>query len=144
MAHNQAGNYKSKHPRDIKIDERITQELSKSVKEGDVTCAEASRIADELKVPMSEVGVGLDLMEIRIKRCMLGLFGYPENKIIVKPTASISPQLEADIRASLIDGRLPCRVAWDIADRLKISRLEVSSACEAIKIKVKPCQLGAF
>lgn len=144
MTHNQAGNYKSKHPVDIKIDERISPALSRSVKDGEVGCADAWRIATELGVPMSEVGVGMDLMEIRIKRCMLGLFGYPEGKVAVKPAAAASPQLEADIRASLVNGRLPCKTAWDIADRLKISKLEVSSACEAMGIKVKPCQLGAF
>jgi hypothetical protein len=144
MTHNQAGNYKSKHPGDIKIDERISPELSKSVREGEVVCADAWRIATELGVPMSEIGVGMDLMEIRIKRCMLGLFGYPEGKVVIRPATAISPQLEADIQASLVNGRLPCKTAWDIADRLKISKLEVSSACEAMKIKIKPCQLGAF
>lgn len=144
MAHQHAGSYKSKHPKNTKIDERITQELSKSMREGGVACADACRIATELSVSMSEIGVGLDLMEIRIKRCMLGLFGYPENKVVLKPASAVTPQLEADIRASLVDGRLPCRHAWDIADRFKISKMEVSSACEAMRIKIKPCQLGAF
>jgi hypothetical protein len=39
---------------------------------------------------------------------------------------------------------LSCAAAWEIADRLGVKRLEVGAACENLKIKVKPCQLGAF
>ena len=34
--------------------------------------------------------------------------------------------------------------AWEIAKRFEISKMKVSSVCEQLKIKIKPCQLGAF
>jgi hypothetical protein len=39
---------------------------------------------------------------------------------------------------------MPCAAAWDIAALREIPRLEVSSACEKLGIKIKPCQLDAF
>jgi hypothetical protein len=91
-----------------------------------------------------KVGETLDLLEIRLKRCQLGLFGFAGKKLIVEPAAEVSPELEKAIRGSLADRRLSCLSAWKIADEMGIARMDVTSACEALKIKIKPCQLGAF
>ena len=39
---------------------------------------------------------------------------------------------------------LTCHQAWSIASRFKVPKMTVSAACEALEIKIKPCQLGAF
>ena len=46
--------------------------------------------------------------------------------------------------AYLAEKKLSCRAAWDIAHRFKVPKMAVSAACEALNIKIKPCQLGAF
>ncbi len=56
----------------------------------------------------------------------------------------VDSALEGAIRAALQEGRLPCRSAWEIAERLRVPKMDVSSACEALGLKVRPCQLGAF
>jgi hypothetical protein len=144
MAHKDEGNYKSKHPADVKLNEKIVGEVKKKAIDEKITCADAENIAGALSVTIQEVGVNIDLMEIRISKCQLGLFGYSEGKIVVKPAATVSGELESAIRNALISGRLPCAAAWNIAETFGIPRMDVSSACEALKIKVKPCQLGAF
>ena len=82
-------------------------------------------------------------MELRIGRCQLGLFGYPEGKAVY-PAAAVAPDLDAAIRGRLADGRLHCKAAWEIAAERKLARMEVSYACETLKIRIKHCQLGAF
>ena len=62
----------------------------------------------------------------------------------VKPVDSVSPELEKAIREGLVDNRLPCEVAWEIAKKSGISKMDVSSACEALEIKISSCQLGTF
>jgi hypothetical protein len=109
-----------------------------------ITCADAEIIADALRVTMRDVGLAVDMMEIRISKCQLGLFGYSPEKMIVKPADGVSEVLEKSIRKALLNGRLPCAAAWNIATQFGIPKMEVSAACEALKIKVKPCQLGAF
>jgi hypothetical protein len=95
-------------------------------------------------VSPAEVGFTTDILEIRIVKCQLGLHGFYPEKRIVKPAENVSQTLEKAIRDSLVDGKLDCAGAWDIAKRLGIARMDVSSACEGLKIKISSCQLGAF
>jgi hypothetical protein len=52
--------------------------------------------------------------------------------------------LENEIKASLVNGKLPCAVAFSIAKKLKVSPKEVGNAANELKIKISNCQLGCF
>jgi hypothetical protein len=97
---------------------------------------------------LSEVGVAVDFLETRITKCQLGLFGYPRERFpegrAVEAAEEASPDIEAAIRGCLVEGRLPCKSAWEIAAERGIPKMAVAAACEKLKIRVKPCQLGAF
>ena len=56
----------------------------------------------------------------------------------------VPQELEQAIRDALIDGKLTCKAAWDLADKMQMSKSDLASACEALEIKIKKCQLGAF
>ncbi len=144
MTHGDRGNYKAKHSSGSKLDQKIARALEKKTADGKITCADASDIAEELGATMKEVGLAIDLMEIEINKCQLGLFGYSPQKMVVKPAEAVQAGLEKAIRSALVNDRLPCAAAWSIAKTFGIPKMAVSSACEALKIKVKPCQLGAF
>jgi hypothetical protein len=144
MTHHDAGHYKAKHPADRTLNEKAAAAVREKAGDGKISCAEAARIAGRLKISMADVGETIDLLEIHLVKCQLGLFGYSPEKIIVNPAAKVAPDLEDAIRGALVKGRLPCGAAWEIADRTDRSRMDVSAACEKLKIKVKPCQLGAF
>jgi hypothetical protein len=144
MAHTDADRYAAKHPEGRTLNKKIADAVRKRAANGEINCADASAIAENFRVGMLEVGVTIDLLEIRLKRCQLGLFGYGQKKGVVKPAVKVSTELEKAIRGALADERLPCLAAWKIADGMGIARMDVSSACEALKIKMKPCQLGAF
>jgi hypothetical protein len=144
MTHADKGRYAAKHGTGKGPDEKIAAAVRLKAGKGTLACADAERIAADLGAAMAEVGRTLDLLEIRIGSCQLGLFGHsPEGKS-VRPADQVAPELEAAIRSTLVGGRLPCAAAWGIAGQRKIPRMAVSAACEALKIKVKPCQLGAF
>ena len=53
-------------------------------------------------------------------------------------------ELEAKIKSSLVDGKLPCAVAFKIAKELKVSPGEVGQAANELSIKICSCQLGCF
>lgn len=143
MAHKDAVNYSAKHA-DSRLNKEIAQAVESKTVGGEITCAEASHIAGELHVPMGDVGVAIDLLEIRITKCQLGLFGYGDKKTRIEPAKTVSSELEKAVRDVLMNGRLPCAASWEIAEKYGMPKMTVSSACEALKIKVKPCQLGAF
>jgi hypothetical protein len=144
MTHEDAGHYAAKHSPDRKPDEALLERIRGACKDNRITCAAAHKIADEQKVSPSEVGFTIDFLEARINRCQLGLFGYSPQRRIVKAAETISDELERAIRDELVDNRLSCARAWDIADRMSISRMDVASACERLNIKISQCQLGAF
>jgi hypothetical protein len=129
-----------------KIDNPVLENaIAARTKDGKITCAEAMRIAAKLKeLPLTAGGM-LDQMEIHIIKCQLGLFGWPDpQKKTIPAVLQVSPDLEEEIRKALQNDRLPCIMAWSIARRRKIPKRDVSAACEYLKIKIKPCQFGAF
>jgi len=92
------------------------------------------------------VGQETSKLGTRISHCQLGLFGYDDlgEKRIVKPAKEVSAELKAEITSRLVAGKLSCKAAWEIAAEFKLSRLAVSSAVEALKIRFSDCQLGCF
>jgi hypothetical protein len=144
MASKDKGHYGSKHPGVVVVANEITEAVKKRSRQGALTCPLAFKIAGELAVPPGEVGKAMDLLEVNIVKCQLGLFGYSPVRKIVPPAQSVSEQLEAALRIAMIDGRLPCAAAFQIAADFKLAKIRVSSACEKLKIKISSCQLGAF
>jgi hypothetical protein len=144
MTHTDKGKYFTKHPKDSKIDEDLKKEILEQVKNNSISCKKAEEIAGELGFMLEETGKAIDILNIKITKCQLGLFGYGENKKIVEPAKEIMPELKESITSALENGSLSCAAAWEIAGELNISRMKVAAACEALQIKIKPCQLGAF
>lgn len=126
------------------MDERITAAIRERARGGTLRCAEAFRIAEELDATPLAVGQVANDIDVRLARCQLGLFGYGEQKSVVKPAEEVAPELEQAIREGLILGRLPCAVAWAIAARFGMSKLHVANAAEKLEIRIGQCQLGAF
>jgi hypothetical protein len=56
----------------------------------------------------------------------------------------ISMALEEEMRASLVNGKLPCAVAFRIARKLKVSPKRVGDVANRLNIKISSCQLGCF
>ena len=144
MTHSDKGKYFQKHSQQTKVNNDLKQEILKQAKDNNIACKMAEKISQKMNTAMSEIGVAIDMLNINIDQCQLGLFGYDGKTKLVSAALSVLPQLESSITAALVDNRLPCLAAWDIADKLQIKRLDVCAACEKMKIKVKPCQLGAF
>lgn len=144
MTHRDAGRYAAKHGQGGSPDERIAGAVRRKVKEGEFACAAAEKVGAKLGVAMVEVGRTLDLLEIRINRCQLGLFGYDREQKGLQPADRVDGALEKAICSRLSEGKLSCIAAWEIAAEKGVPRQKVSSACEALKIRINRCQLGAF
>ena len=144
MTHEDKGHFGKKHPPEQELDKDIKNKLKGYISKGEVSCAAAHRIATELSVPPSEVGTAVDLLELSIVSCQLGLYGYRPEKKIVKPAEEVPDELEKLIRQSRVNGKIPCREVWRIASEKGLKKMDVSAACDKIGVKIKPCQLGAF
>ena len=136
--------FSTKHGADEKPDTSIKNEILKQTKNKKLPCAVAFNISEVLKISPDKVGKTADLMNFKLTKCQLGLFGYQPKKKIVKPQDSINADVKDAVSAALVQGRLSCKDAWDIASRLNVGKMTVSSTCEAMGVKIKGCQLGAF
>ena len=144
MTHADKDKYYQKHPGETKVADILRQNILKKADNNNMSCAAAEEIAQVSRVTLAQTGVALDILNINIVECQLGLFGYSQQKKIVQPAKEVIPSLKDEIQHALINGRLPCAAAWEIARKLNLPRMKVSAACEALQVKIKPCQLGAF
>ncbi len=144
MQREEGQKFAEKHESNAQLNEKIKVHIIRQTKKNELPTAEAYKKAAEHKVSPAEVGKTADLLELMLVKCQLGLFGYTPQKKIVKPKAAENPDLTSAIRDARVDGKLSCENAWEIARRFDVSKMRVSSVCEQLNIKIKPCQLGAF
>ncbi len=136
--------YGSKHPAGAQADTRIAEALERVADNGRVTCPRAHAVAAELRVPPAEVGRTMDLLEMRIVECQMGIFGYQPEKKVLKAADTIPTELRDGLLSAAPEGRICCADCWGLAVSLGIEKSEVAAACESLGLKIKPCQLGAF
>lgn len=130
------------------MEERLIQAIGQHLEEGKLSCTAAHAIAGELGLDPLAVGQAADRMGQRIFRCQLGLFGYgPKSEgkhKIVHAMENVPERLAARLRAAATPEGLTCREVWHAADELGLTRLEASSAAEAMGLRISLCQLGCF
>ncbi len=136
--------FAKKHQGKTQINNIIKNEILQQNKDAGIPCFVAFKIANELRVSPAEVGKTVDQLNFRLTKCQLGLFGYIPQKKIIKAKEPKDQSLKKAIHDGLVEGRLPCIKAWEIASGFNIHKMMVSSACEAMNIKIIQCQLGAF
>lgn len=136
--------YRAKHPQGTPHDPALARALSEIAEDGRFTCAAACRLAETAGVEPADLGKTADLLELRIIRCQLGLFGYEPEKRIVQPADEVSGELRERLEAAMVDGKISCAALWGIADSMGLEKIDVSAACECLKVKITPCRLGAF
>jgi len=136
--------FSTKHGSDETPDTSIKNEILKRTQNEKIPCAVAFEIAKALQISPEKVGKTADLINFKLTKCQLGLFGYQPQKKIVKPQDSVNVDVKDAVFDALVQKRLSCKQAWDIASRLQVSKMTVSGACETMGVKIKNCQLGAF
>ncbi len=137
--------YASKHPADARPEPKLAEAIARRSSPDGLSCENAFELAAELRVDPDRIGRTADLAELRLIRCQLGLFGWPETPTEQSvPAEPMRSTIEAAIRRELVDGGLPCIRAWTIADELQIPRMAVAAVCNATDVRITRCQLGAF
>ncbi len=76
--------FAAKHQGKAQINNIIKNEILKQNKDGKLPCLVAFKIANELRVSPAEVGETVDLLNFRLAKCQLGLFGYKPQKKSLK------------------------------------------------------------
>lgn len=56
----------------------------------------------------------------------------------------MNSELDRKIQSFLVNGKLACAAAFQIAKELKVTPKEIGDACNRLQIKIRSCQLGCF
>ena len=147
MTHENAGKYGLKHPPGTRPNEQIAKAIREKSSAGELACGVGEKISKDLSVNISEVGITADLLEVKIKKCQLGLFGWgkePNHGKEIHAADSVSAEMKRAIEDVTQNGAVTCAALWAIANRLGTERKVVSAACETLGFKIQACQLGAF
>lgn len=126
------------------IDRLITERINASLIEGKLPCPIAFKAARDLEVSLGAVGGKADELGIRIIDCQLGCFGSKKATHEELKDMQISPPVAEAIQASLVNGKIPCATAHELARKLKIGRRKVGDTASKLNIRVSDCQLGCF
>jgi hypothetical protein len=136
--------YSQKHDPHLRPDPTIKKALTNRGVGSEIPCALAFEIARDLGVAPEKVGRTVDILDIPLATCQLGLFGYKPEKKIIRAEDTTNQELKDVVVGSTEDSRLSCAVAWQIADRFNVGKKVVGNVCQANGIKIKDCRLGAF
>jgi len=130
------------------MNESLQEAMLNRLEDGRLPCNQAFAVAQILGLEPERVGLTANDEGMRISRCQLGLFGYGPKAEgrhkIVNAMEDVPERLAARLRSEAGKDGITCRAVWRVADGLGIRRIEASSACEALGIKVSRCQLGCF
>ncbi len=147
MTHEDAGKYALKHPAGTRPNEQIAKAIREKSPGGTLACGMGEKISKEFKVDMSEVGNTADLLEVKINKCQLGLFGWgkkPNHGKDIQAADSVSVEIKSALEEMAENGMVTCAALWAIADRFGAERKAISAACDTLRLKIRVCQLGAF
>ena len=127
----------------------LEQAIRNALRNEQLPCAVAFKVAKEQGVRPDEVGDLATEMDVRISHCQLGVFGYgpkPEGlHKILKPAESISDDLEDALQKHVTgDSKITCANVWEVAEALGIAKREAAAAVEAMGLRLINCQLNCF
>src|SRR5512145_426018 len=108
MTGHDRGHYSKKHPGEKEVDPFLVKAIHEKTTDKKITCAAAFKIVETSETTASEVGFTLDMLDIRIIRCQMGIFGYEPEKKAVKPMENVPGDLENAIRGKVKEGRITC------------------------------------
>ena len=144
MTHTDKGNYTGKHRTATNINASVIHAIKNAAKNGALSCAAAHKIAQDCSVNPAEAGRAMDIEEVQITNCQLGIFKHSTDKPATPTDLKLTADLEKALTAGLIKNRLSCEAAWSIATRFNLTKRQIGAACNQLGIKINTCQLGTF
>lgn len=135
-------------PEDQSPNSEIAEKIRAKLSDEKLACASAFSIAEALGVPPLAVGKSADLMGVRLTRCQLGFFGYPNKQAWDQAdfaAMSVPEGLQVAMeQAKNENGEVSCAELWQLAADYGVPRLQIGYLADQLGIHITPCQLGAF
>ncbi len=135
-------------PADFVMNDTIALEIQNQISDDLLSCGKAHAIAKKINISPADIGSTADALNIRLNRCQLGLFGYPNKKGWESSGVSALPVpegFEQALRAETAPtGRITCAAFWEFISDYKITRMQAGFLADQLGIRITNCQIGAF
>ena len=120
--------------------------LMDRLRDGQLPCAFAFRLATEMGMASAELGAAADRLGVRVSRCQLGLFGFRPfgQKGLLQRFGDVPGDLTVSLKAAATDATISCADLWRIAEEHGLPRVAAACAAETLDLQITPCQLGCF
>ena len=118
--------------------------IKASLRDDNLQCATAFKIAKQAKVPKIAVGELTDRLGFRITNCQIGCFKVDktvrDNVVQKKLVDEITPMLESLKQKD----ELTCVKVFELALQLKLTPMVITDVANLRNWKIHHCQLGCF
>ncbi len=122
----------------------LVEEIQASLVDGYLPCAAAFKVAEKVKVPLKAVGDETNELKLRIIDCQLGCFQFAKAVHDDLDSIQVDSTMAEAVQTSIIDGHLPCAVAFKVAKDQNAGPMKAADAANKLHIKINKCQLGCF
>ena len=126
------------------IEREVREAAARYAEPGRLSCAGALGLARRLATEAAEIGEAANRSDIRIVDCQLGCFEVAKATHDDLSDYQAPAAIAEEITASLVEGHLPCPVAFEVSRKLKVTPRQVGDAATKIETKISRCQLGCF
>jgi hypothetical protein len=135
-------------PEGFVINEKIAERVKSHLSDEQLSCTAAHRIAAQFKVTPAFIGHIVDAIDIRLYKCQLGLYGYPNKRGWADAGVTEMAIPEEFTRAirdeTNEDNEITCAQLWKLAAEYGISRMQAGYIVDTLGTRIIKCQLGAF
>ncbi|RJO63188.1 MAG: hypothetical protein C4542_00425 [Dehalococcoidia bacterium] len=123
---------------------QLEDSVKASLKDSYLPCAVALKIAQDVNVPQTAVGMMADKLGIRITNCQIGCFKVDKNVHENLEPKRIDNKVIATLETLRNKNELTCANVFEVAQKLKISPMAISDIANSQNLKIHLCQLGCF
>ncbi len=122
----------------------LERQVKASIKDGYLSCPVAWSIAARMNVPRIAVGAMADKLGTRITDCQLGCFKVEKTPYDNLSGGNIAPGVIQQIQELQENGHLTCAKVNELARNNHLNSLVLANQINAMRLKIRECQLGCF
>ena len=115
-----------------------------SLRDGNLQCATAFKIARQAHVPNIAVGEVTDRLGIRITNCQIGCFKVDKTTHDNLDPKKIDDKITTMLEVLVKNNELTCAKVFELALQLKLTPMAIADVANLRNMKIHRCQLGCF
>lgn len=115
-----------------------------SLRDGNLPCAAAFKIAQDAKVSKIAVGEMTDRLGIRITNCQIGCFKVDKTIHDNIDHKKIDDKIITMLETLRRNNELTCVNVFELAVKLKLTPMAIADVANLRNLKIHLCQLGCF